>query len=410
MRDKKKENRFLICGIALSICLCVPAGSVILHLSETFIRSGIADMAGAVGIAAPEQLGDIMHLYKSGDGLRAAGEEILRQYGYGRDVYSFVPAWFGAAAYAIPFCIILVVLFSFGLYWGHRMKEAEKRTAVLSGYLDRIMEGQYDTLMKDDTGSALGDSIYKAVVLLREEREQAQRAKKNLADNMADLSHQLKTPAASIGLSLSLLKKKAWNEGDKDDSKNVILKDIGRMERQVGHLQHLVGTMLTLSKLDAGMLELEEKEFDLEEMLVDAVQPFVRQMEEKGICFGIRGADGISLSGDFGWCSEAFGNIIKNCVEHTPERGNISIACQDNPIYAEIVIQDSGVGFDEADLPRLFERFYRGSGSSKDSAGIGLALSKSIIEKENGTVTAENAKTGGARFCIKFYHCHRIGT
>ena len=398
MRDKKKGNRILICGIALSICLCVLAGSVILHLSETFIRSSIADMAGAVGIAATEQRGDVMHLYKSGDGLRIAGEEILRQYGYGRDVYSFVPAWFGAAAYAIPFCITLIMIFSFRLYWQKKVREDEKRTAVLSGYLDRIMEGQYDTLMQHDTGSELEDSIYKAVVLLREEREQAQGAKKNLADNMADLSHQLKTPAASIGLTLSLLKKKAWDEETKQD--------IGRMEGQVGHLQHLVGSMLTLSRLDAGVLELEEKAFDLEEMLVDAVQPFVRQMEEKGICFGIQGADGISLSGDFGWCSEAFGNIIKNCVEHTPEQGNISIACRDNPIYTEIVIQDSGRGFDEADLPHLFERFYRGAGFSKDSAGIGLALAKSIIEKENGTVTAKNTETGGAGFYIKFYHCH----
>ena len=402
MRDKKKGNRILICGIALSICLCVLAGSVILHLSETFIRSSIADMAGAVGIAATEQLGDVMHLYKSGNGLRIAGEEILRQYGYGRDVYSFVPAWFGAAAYAIPFCITLIMIFSFRLYWQKKVREDEKRTAVLSSYLDRIMEGQYDTLMQHDTGSELEDSIYKAVVLLREEREQAQKAKKNLADNMADLSHQLKTPAASIGLTLSLLKKKAWDEETKQD--------IGRMEGQVGHLQHLVGSMLTLSRLDAGVLELEEKEFDLEEMLVDAVQPFVRQMEEKGICFGIQGADGISLSGDFGWCSEAFGNIIKNCVEHTPEQGNIRIACQDNPIYTEIVIQDSGRGFDEADLSHLFERFYRGAGSSKDSAGIGLSLAKSIIEKENGTVTAENTQTGGAGFYIKFYHCHRIST
>ena len=402
MRDKKKGNRILICGIALSICLCVLAGSVILHLSETFIRSSIADMAGAVGIAATEQRGDVMHLYKSGDGLRIAGEEILRQYGYGRDVYSFVPAWFGAAAYAIPFCITLIMIFSFRLYWQKKVREDEKRTAVLSGYLDRIMEGQYDTLMQHDTGSELEDSIYKAVVLLREEREQAQGAKKNLADNMADLSHQLKTPAASIGLTLSLLKKKAWDEETKED--------IGRMEGQVSRLQHLVGTMLTLSKLDAGVLELEEKAFDLEEMLVDAVQPFVRQMEEKEICFGIQGADGILLTGDFVWCSEALGNIIKNCVEHTPERGDISIVCRDNPIYTEIVIQDSGRGFDEADLPRLFERFYRGAGSSKDSVGIGLALAKSIIEKENGAVTVENAGTGGARFCIKFYHCHRIST
>lgn len=400
MRDKRQGNRIIIYGIAFSICLCVLAGSAVLYLSETYIRNGIADLAGAVGSAAPEQLGDVMHLYKTGDGMRNAGQRILGQYGYGRDVYSFVPAGLVVAAYAIPFCTMLAMLLSFGLYWRHKAQEAQKRTESLSGYLDRIMDGQYDTMLQqpDIAGSALEDSIYKAVVLLREEREQAQRARKNLADNMADLSHQLKTPAASIGLTLSLIKKKAWDEQGIDN--------IRRMERQVSHLQQLVGSMLTLSKLDAGVLELEQKAFDMEEMLVDAVQPFARQMEENEIRFEIRGADGIELFGDFGWCSEAFGNIIKNCMEHTPEQGNIIIACQDNPIYTEIVIQDSGGGFDGADLPHLFERFYRGVGSSKDSAGIGLALSKSIIEKENGTVTAENAETGGARFRIKFYHCH----
>ena len=404
MRGKRYGKRILMLGILFSVSLCILAGSVVLGLMGNCIRDSIAGMAGAVESTAPERLGDVMHLYKEGDSLKNTGEEVLGQYGYGRDVYSFIPVRLWLAAYVIPFCAVLALLLSFLLYWRHQAKKDERRMEALSGYLDGLMEGQYDTLMQklEGTDSPLEDSIYKAVVLLREGREQAQRAKQNLADNMADMSHQLKTPAASIGLTLSLLKKKAWDEEAKGD--------IMRMEGQIGHLQYMVGSMLTLSRLDAGVLELEEKEFDLEEMLVDAVQPFVRQMEEKGICFGIQGADGISLSGDFGWCSEAFGNIIKNCVEHTPEQGNIRIACRDNPIYTEVVIQDSGGGFDEADLPHLFERFYRGAGSSKDSVGIGLALSKSIIEKENGTVTAENAKTGGARFCIKFYHCHRIST
>ena len=404
MRGKRYGKRILMLGILFSVSLCILAGSVVLGLMGNCIRDSIAGMAGAVESTAPERLGDVMHLYKEGDSLKNTGEEVLGQYGYGRDVYSFIPVRLWLAAYVIPFCAVLALLLSFLLYWRHQAKKDERRMEALSGYLDGLMEGQYDTLMQklEGTDSPLEDSIYKAVVLLREGREQAQRAKQNLADNMADMSHQLKTPAASIGLTLSLLKKKAWDEEAKGD--------IMRMEGQIGHLQYMVGSMLTLSRLDAGVLELEEKEFDLEEMLVDAVQAFVRQMEEKGICFGIQGADGISLSGDFGWCSEAFGNIIKNCVEHTPEQGNIRIACQDNPIYTEIVIQDSGRGFDEADLSHLFERFYRGAGSSKDSAGIGLSLAKSIIEKENGTVTAENTQTGGAGFYIKFYHCHRIST
>ncbi len=289
MRDKKKGNRILICGIALSICLFVLAGGVILHLSETFIRSGIADMAGAVGIAAPEQLGGVMHLYKSGDGLKDAGEEILRQYGYGRGVYSFAPAWLGAAAYAIPFGMLLIMLFSFGLYWRHRTKEAEMRTAALSGYLDRIMEGQYDTLMQHDTGSELEDSIYKAVVLLREEREQAQRAKKNLADNMADLSHQLKTPAASIGLTLSLLKKKAWDEETKED--------IGRMEGQVSRLQQLVGSMLTLSRLDVGVRNWKKKSLTWRKCWWMQSSPLSGRWKKRGYALGYRALTGFRFPG-----------------------------------------------------------------------------------------------------------------
>lgn len=246
--------------------------------------------------------------------------------------FIFVTVWFEAAAYALPLFSILIMLFSFGLYWRSKTQEAKKGTEALSHYLNKIMEGQYDTMMQQygAVRLPLEDSIYKAVVLLREEREQARRARQNLADNLADLSHQLKTPAASIGLTLALLKNQVWD--------GRVMEDIRRMDGQVARLQQLVGSMLTLSRLDAGMLVLEHKEFDLEEMLEDAVQPLVQQMEEKEIRFEIRCADGIMLTGDFGWCSEAFVNIIKNCMEHTPKQGSISITCQDNPIYAKVII------------------------------------------------------------------------
>lgn len=199
MTEKKRERRIVLCGLVFSVFLCIFAGSVLLYMLETYIRNGIADMTGAVESAAPEQLADIVHLYKAG-GLRESGQEILWQYGYGRDVFSFVPAWFGVAVYAFLFGVLLLLLFTFGIFRRYKEKELEKRNAELSGYLNKIMEGQYYTM--------------------------PQRARKNLADNMADLSHQLKTPAASIGLTLALLEKKAWDEQGMDD--------IRRMENRSG--------------------------------------------------------------------------------------------------------------------------------------------------------------------------------
>lgn len=110
-----------------------------------------------------------------------------------------------------------------------------------------------------------------------------------------------------------------------------------------------------------------------------------------------------SLFCDIGWTIEGIGNILKNCSEHTPNKGSILVSVFQNPIYTEIQIEDNGEGFTPVELPHLFERFYKGKHSAKDSIGIGLALSKSIIERQNGEIRAENRMEGGARFRIKFY-------
>ena len=114
----------------------------------------------------------------------------------------------------------------------------------------------------------------------------------------------------------------------------------------------------------------------------------------------------VNASGDFhgdvAWTAEALTNIIKNCSEHTPEGGEITVIASETPIYSEIVVTDTGSGIDPDDLPRIFDRYYKGKNSSPESVGIGLALAKMIITRQNGTVKASNTKTG-ARFDIRFY-------
>ncbi|MBP3451522.1 MAG: sensor histidine kinase, partial [Agathobacter sp.] len=107
--------------------------------------------------------------------------------------------------------------------------------------------------------------------------------------------------------------------------------------------------------------------------------------------------------GDVNWTSEAIGNIVKNCMEHTPDGGVLGISANDNTLYQEIIIEDTGCGISTEDLPHVFERFYKGKNSNDKSFGVGLALARGIINVQNGTIKAENKKEGGAKFTIRFY-------
>jgi signal transduction histidine kinase len=110
-----------------------------------------------------------------------------------------------------------------------------------------------------------------------------------------------------------------------------------------------------------------------------------------------------TYEGDLSWSVEAIGNILKNCMENMQKGGEITIQAEENPIYTEIIISDNGPGIDKEDLPHLFKRFYKGKNASSQSVGIGLALARTIITSQNGTVRAENKSNGGARFTVRFY-------
>jgi signal transduction histidine kinase len=175
------------------------------------------------------------------------------------------------------------------------------------------------------------------------------------------------------------------------------------MMKLLEHIDHLVTVILKLSKFDAGTVELKKETVSVADLISKASEPFLVPMELRNqqLCVNING--NASFSGDLAWTAEAVGNILKNCMEHTPEGGVIKIDASENALFTEIVISDSGSGIDRDDLPHIFERFYRGKNASGQNYGIGLALARLIISEQNGTIKAENAAGGGARFTVRFY-------
>ncbi len=268
--------------------------------------------------------------------------------------------------------------------------------ASLSDELNRTLHGDYSLPISDYSEgelSVLRSEIYKMTVMLREQAEILKKDKVYLAEAMSDISHQLKTPLTSMNLLVSRLQQEAH------DSQREALRELHRL---LGRMEWMVSTLLKMSKLDAGTVFFQQEDIAVEKLIQAAAQPLSIPMELREQTLAVDCPD-VKLTGDFPWTVEAVGNILKNCMEHTPMGGEIRVSGEETALYTGITIEDTGPGIDKDDLPHLFERFYVGKHASKDSIGIGLALAKSIIVQQNGTIQARNLPQGGACFSIRFY-------
>lgn len=272
-----------------------------------------------------------------------------------------------------------------------------QRIQELSSDINRILhEDIHVSFEKYEEGelAILESEVQKMVIRLREQQGQLLADKKYLADSIADISHQIRTPLTSINLLVSFL-----SEPDITEEKRQ--KTVREVYELLSRIDWLITTLLKISKLDAGTIQLKQENVSMKELIQKSVEPLLVPIELRAQELKIE-AEG-QFIGDINWTSEAIGNIVKNCMEHTPESGILKIKANENTLYREIIIEDTGCGIAQEDLPHIFERFYKGKNSSDKSFGVGLALARGIINTQNGTIKAENKKDGGAKFTIRFY-------
>lgn len=289
----------------------------------------------------------------------------------------------------------------FGVFAFYKRRQC-KRLDMLIHYLAAVNGGNYDLALDSNSETAdsrLQNEIYNTTVTLREAAQQSAKSREQLKTALSDISHQLKTPLTSIIITTENL---LDNPEVPPDLRQEFLRDIYQASN---HISFLVQSLLTLSKLDADSIVLKRKPEPLGEIFSEVMQNIAVSAELKGVAVTADDS-AVTLDCDKKWLCEALSNIAKNCVEHTDAGGNVNISAETNPLYTTIAVSDNGQGIDKADLPHIFERFYRGKNAADDSVGIGLALSKAIIEKAGGTVRAASAVGKGSTFTIKFFHSH----
>ncbi|MCM1386987.1 MAG: HAMP domain-containing histidine kinase [Bacillus sp. (in: Bacteria)] len=276
-------------------------------------------------------------------------------------------------------------------------KKKSKRIQALIDYLEQANIGKAPVLSSygEDDFSKLEDEIYKTVTFLYQTKDAAVQAKNDFAKNLSNIAHQIKTPITAISLSLQTLSDmSAQTEEEKSR--------LEQIQKQLGRLTRLEEALLVLSRLDAGTLLLQKEEVDVFTVLVLAADNLQELFADSGTSVDIPESGEMMVRADLDWTMEAVMNIMKNCMEHNVG-GRIHCAYGQNPLYTEILIRDEGEGFAKEDIPHLFERFYRGKNAKEGGIGIGMALAKEIIERQNGTIRAGNMPEGGAFFEIRFY-------
>lgn len=300
-----------------------------------------------------------------------------------------------------PWCAVIAFCAGAAITVTHYqfLRRRYDRIAELSRDIDSILHGHGDLkISESEEGelSILNSEIHKMLTRLREQTQLLTNDKVRLTEAIEDIFHQLRTPLTSMNLIVTLL---ANEELDNDRR----LQLTRQLKRQLERMQWLIETLLKMSKISSGSAVFRSEKVLAGDVIREAAQPFLIPMELRGQELVIVDDNSAAFTGDASWSVEAFANIIKNCMEHTPEGGRVTVKIEENAISTNITISDTGEGFDPADIPYLFERFYKGSNASKESIGIGLAFARLIITEQNGTISASNGPGGGAVFNIKFY-------
>lgn len=366
----------------------------------------VASMLDSVKHAYPEVSEEELMILLDGNAESGTGERLLGQYGVFLEEKGSTFA--GLKEREAGFCRIVIVVFLLTggifmallfVYLRHRQKEIGK----LCSYMDEIGRGNFSLEVshnRDDELSGLKNELYKLTIFLREQAKQAADNRKALADAVADISHQLKTPLTSV----TVLVDNLWENQDMEPA--IRRRFLLEISGQISGVSWLIATLLKLSRLDAGVVELEHKPLSVKALVENVYRKLELSAEWRQVELRLQIPGEIWIRGDEQWLTEAFLNLVKNAVEHSNAGGEVLVAAEENDVYTLVTVRDHGAGISPEEQKHLFERFYRGRSAGADSVGIGLSLAKEIITRQGGYIAVDSGKESGTVFLIKFIKCH----
>lgn len=400
MKNVVARKYILICVVITIVFSFVMWRSVV-HQNKVYekeINSTLVNIIGLIKEEYPNISDEEIIKILNNEEFSKDGTELLEKYGVSDELV--IEKMQDRQAKFIIYNIVIIILCAgsivsvFVIYLINR----KKKINYLDSYLQKVSNGKYYTELEkesEDELNRLKDSLYKITVMLKEDAESKRLQNETILNSVANISHQLKTPLTSIQILLdNIIESTDMNENTRKKFTLEIL-------RQVKGMNFLILALLKLSRLDAGVVEFENKEINLKNLVEDIISDLDVVVDIKQISI-IKNIKDVTITGDYNWNKEAILNIIKNAVEHTQEGKNVYIDIDENDVYSKITVTAEGNGIAKKDLKHIFEKFYKVTDSDSNSFGIGLALSKSIIEKQNGYISVDSKIGEGTTFIIKY--------
>ena len=288
--------------------------------------------------------------------------------------------------------LVLFFIFKKGASWILELSNDIQRITFKSGYKYRNDIGEGEIALLNTRLNKLNENIDKSINDIDKDRNM-------MKELINDLSHQIKTPITSLKLANNFLKGNDLTEEEREEFINTSCKDIERLE-------WLSEGLMQVSRLEAGIVKLDIKPNNLKDTLIDGINGVYKKALKKGVNLEFNEFLNIVFRHDYRWTKEAIINILDNAIKYTESGGGVKVSLQEEKDLIKIVIEDSGIGIGEDEIFKVFKRFYRGRDINvqrQEGSGLGLYLSRRIIEEEGGTIGLNSEVGKGSIFTITFY-------
>ena len=400
---KRYSVQFFLIGFILFSILFGFLYRNVQRINETIIKQNIGAM-GVIAKAYPELEGQLAENYIKGyEKNYTYGKEILKKYSYYPDIdpgknTAFKAIYKDYLNYCLgSFILLILLLYGVGLFYLHVLFT---RIRQFQDAAQRIVEGSFSkTFHRFQEGDLyiLAHQFNQMSDRLREHIEALKVEKERLKDFISDITHQLKTPLASLIMFNELM----TSDLDMPREERKEFLSIGK--NQLERIEWLIKNLLKMGRLEAGAVIFNKVRGPIYNTILTALEGIQISAKLKQIEIRIEGNKESLFTHDIDWTAEALSNIIKNSIEHSQQGSEINISYEETPLSLQIIIEDKGEGIREEEQPKIFERFYKGESSTNPmSIGIGLYITKTIIEAHGGTIIVYSKEGAGTKFVITF--------
>lgn len=404
---KRRERNHLWIFGALGFLAAAAAAAALLFLEYEAYRSQLMTAARPLAAQEGADLSELLKKQPNREQVQKA-EQWLEEHGYrsiGATVYG--REFQKRAFFTVGILLSLYGGFLAALYLAGRREEErwERILRQIGDILDRFRQGRYEReeweRLEEETGFGISGQLESLAGCLQILTERAQKEREETKSLVTDISHQLKTPVAALGTCLEVLDKEELTQGEREEF-------LLRCRQQFEGLTRLVESLVQISRLETGMIQIHEEPSMIFETLLEAVNRVYLKAEEKQVHMELEAEERLRtlyMLYDRKWMCEAFINILENAVKYSPRDGRITIRMMERSRLLRIEVEDEGIGIPREERHRIFQRFYRGHQKqvrSQPGTGVGLYLTREIILRHRGTITAAAPAHGkGSLFIVQ---------